>query len=292
VKARLIPLLALLAACVALGACTAIKLTYNHADDIAKFMAADYFDLDERQQDMFRARFADLHQWHRANELPRYAELLRTASGRMSKGLQQADVDWAAETLRGRYRQLTARAAEQAVPILATLQPAQLEALEKKFAKNNQKHVREWLPRDQARRERKLAERTVERFEEWTGRLTTAQRQRIDQFAAAHPRIMEIRYTERQRWQREVMETLKRYREPAELGPRVTKLFTDQEAGRSEEYLRENRRYEADLAKLVLDLDRSLSAEQREQVTRRMDRYADDFRTLAGTRGSSVASAR
>jgi hypothetical protein len=287
VKARLVSLLAVVAACVALGACTAVKLTYNHADDIVKYMASDYLDLDERQQAMFRTRFADLHQWHRANELPRYAELLKAASGRMGKGLRQADVDWAAETLRSRYRLLAARAAEQAAPILATLEPAQLEALEQKFAKNNQKHVREWLPRDQARRERKLAERTIERFEQWTGRLSTAQRERIEQFAAAHPRIMEIRYAERQRWQREVLDTLKRHRQ-ADLAPRIAKLVAEPEAGRPEEYVRESRRYEAGLAKLVLDLDRTLSPEQREQVTRRMERYAEDFTALAGTR--SVAA--
>jgi hypothetical protein len=285
-----IAVLAVAISCLLLASCAAVKLTYNHADELVKFMASDYFELDDRQQDMFRTRFADLHQWHRATELPRYADFLRAASGRVAKGVQKADVDWASEAIRSRYRMLTAKAAAEAAPILATLQPEQIEALEKKFAKNNQKHVREWLPGDERRRERKMYEKTVERFEEWTGTLSTAQRERIREFVRAHPRIMELRYAERQRWQREVIATLKRYRQPEELGPRMAKIFADPEAGRSAEYLKENRRYEADLAQLIVDLDRMLSGEQRQHVTLRMDRYAEDFRALAGTR--SVASAR
>lgn len=265
-------------------ACTAVKLTYNHADEIVRFMASDYFDLDETQQEAFKARLAEFHQWHRANELPRYAEFLKAASGRFSRGVQQGDVDWATEALRKRYRLVAGRAAERAAPILATLQPAQIEALEKRFAKNNSKHVKEWLPGDRRKRERKFFERTVERFEEWSGPLNAGQRRRVEQFVKAHPRIMEIRYAERQRWQREVVDTLKRHLQPAELAPRLAKIFTDPDSGRSQEYLRENKRYEAELAQLVLDLDRTLAPEQRERVMQRMNRYADDFRTLAGSR--------
>jgi hypothetical protein len=288
VKQGIVVLAAAIAVLV-LSACTAVKLTYNHADDIVKFMASDYFDLDERQQDMFRGRFSQLHQWHRANELPRYAEFLHTASGRVAKGLDKTDVDWATEALRGRYRQLAGRAAQEAAPILATLEPAQIGALEKKFAKNNRKHVSEWLPGDARKRERRFYERTVERFEEWTGTLAPQQRELIEQFVKAHPRIMEIRYAERQRWQREVVEILTRHRGSPDLGQRLARTFTDPESGRSAEYVRENRRYESDLRQLIVDIDRTLTGAQRELVTRRMERYADDFRALAGSPKVAVA---
>jgi hypothetical protein len=273
------------ASSVLLGACTAVRLSYNHADDILRFMAADYVGLDDRQLESFNVRVAHLHDWHRANELPRYVELLQSASGRLSKGLQSSDVDWAAQALRARYRLLAGRAVEEAAPILSTLDHDQLAALEKKFSRNNTRFSRQWLPGDQRKRERRLIERTRERVEEWTGPLNAAQRKRIEDFARAHPRLMEIRLAERQRWQREAVETIRRHRNPSELAPRLAGLLTDPEAGRSDEYLRENRRWQADVAQLVLDLDRTLTAEQRERALRRMNRYAEDFRALAGAKG-------
>ena len=281
-----------LVASVALGACTAVRLSYNLADDILRFMASDYFDLDDRQLDAFRTRVSHFHDWHRANELPRYVDLLGSAGGRVSKGLKPGDVEWATQALRSRYRFLAARAAEEAAPILATLQPDQIAALEKKLEKNNTKYAKEWLSGDSRKRERRLLERTTERFEQWTGNLNASQRRRIEDFVRAHPKVMEIRFAERRRWQADAVQLLKRHKNPAELAPRLAKLFNEPEAGRSQEYLSENRRWEADLAQLVLDLDRTLSSEQRERVLRRMNRYAEDFRALAGARSSVAGETR
>jgi hypothetical protein len=281
-----------LATSVILGACTAVKLSYNHADDILRFMASGYFDFDERQLDQFKVRVSHLHDWHRANELPRYVDLLHSAGGRVSQGLKPGDVEWATGAVRSRYRLLAGRAAEEAAPLLATLHPEQLESMEKKIEKNNAKYAREWLSADPRKRERRLLDRTMDRFEEWTGDLNAEQRRRVEEFVRSHPRVIEIRFAERRRWQAEALQLIKRHKDPAELAPRLAKLFTDPETGRSQEYLRENRRWEAGLAQLVLDLDRTLSPGQRERVMRRMNRYADDFQALAGSSKSVAGEPR
>lgn len=267
-----------------LAACSALQFSYNNADGLLRYMAWDYFDLDGEQSEALQARISRLHDWHRTNELPTYAALLQAASERVTRGLTGSDADWAIQVLRSRYRLLTARAAQEAASILATLTPGQVMALEKKLANDEAKFVKEWLIGDEKSRERTRAKRMVERFEEWTGDLSSEQRARVERFVQAHPRWSQIRLQDRRRWQREAVALIKRYRNAAELAPRLSRLFSEPEAGRSDEYRRETRRWETDLAELVAELSATLSAEQRSRVVRRLDRYAEDFRALARAR--------
>ncbi len=265
----------------ALSACTAVQFTYNNADALVRYMAWDYVDLDEQQSEALQQRFSRLHSWHRSSELAVYTGLVQSAENRVSKGVSRADAEWAIDELRANYRRLASRAAEEAAPILATLSPEQVRDLEKKLARDDAKYVREWLSGSASRRERHAVERTVERFEEWTGDLSRDQTSRIEQFVRAHPRIQEVRLEERHRWRREALELIRRYRKADELAPRLARLFGEPEAGRTEDYMRETRRWEGDLAALMVELDRTLSTDQRNRVLRRLRRYAEDFKALS-----------
>jgi hypothetical protein len=65
-------------------------------------------------------------------------------------------------------------------------------------------------------------------------------------------------------------------------------MFTTPEARRSEEFLREDKRWEEDFAQLVVDLDHSLSPGQRAHVVRRLSDYAEDCAVLAGRKAEAA----
>src|SRR6266581_1253828 len=132
----------------ALAACSATRVAYDNADTVIRFMASSYLDLDSAQSEDLRPRIARFHQWHRVNELPAYAALLQSASQRAANGITAEDVSWGLGNLRARYRGLAAKAVEDAAPVLATLRPAQLAVLERKFAESNEKYAKEFLPAD------------------------------------------------------------------------------------------------------------------------------------------------
>src|SRR6266446_5146483 len=114
-----------------LASCSATRVAYDNADTMLRFMASSYLDLDAGQSDDLTPRIARFHQWHRVNELPVYAALLRSASQRAAAGVTAEDFAWALANVRARYRGLAAKAAEDAAPVLVTLAPAQHVALEK-----------------------------------------------------------------------------------------------------------------------------------------------------------------
>src|SRR5262249_14096780 len=138
----------LIAVCAPLAACSATRLAYDNADTAVRFMAASYLELNADQTEDLRQRIVEFHRWHRQNELPAAAALMRSASERASRGITPEDVAWGLANVRARYRSVAAKAAEDAAPLLATLSPGQVAALESRFAENNQKYAREFLAAD------------------------------------------------------------------------------------------------------------------------------------------------
>jgi len=282
------PGLLLAISALALAACSATRLAYDNADTMLRFMASSYLDLDAAQSDDLTPRIARFHQWHRSNELPVYAALLRSASQRAARGITAEDVAWGLGNVRSRYRRLAARAAEDGAPVLATLASAQLAALEHKFAENNEKYARQFLPSDHKERRRAQLKRMLERFRDFAGDLTPDQEARIERFALARERHVALRFEDRQRWQRDFVAALKAERKPEELGRHLAEMFDKPELRRSEEFVREDSRWDEDLGQLIVDLDGSLSPKQRAQVVRRLSDYAEDFTVLSGKRKESA----
>lgn len=273
----------------ALAACSATRIAYDNADAVVRFMASSYLDLDSAQSEDLKPRIVRFHQWHRTNELPAYAALLQSASRRAASGITAEDVSWGLDNLRARYRRLAAKAVEDAAPVLATLAPAQLAALEHKFAENNEKYAKEFLPADEKKRRRAQGKRMLERLRDFAGELTSEQEVRVERFVAAHDRHVALRFEDRQRLQRDFVALLRQHRgEPLELGGRFAEMFTRPELHRSEEFIREDRRWDEDLAQLLVDLDRSLSPRQRAHVVRRLSGYAEDCAVLAGRKAEAA----
>jgi len=277
-----------LAICASLASCSATRVAYDNADTALRFMVPSYVDLDAAQTEDLRLRIAQFHRWHRVNELPAYAELMRSASQRAARGITAEDVAWGLANVRAHYRRLGAKAAEEAAPVLATLAPDQVAGIERKFAANNQKFAGEYLVSDDAKRRRAQARRVLERFRDFTGDLTPEQEARIERFALVHEKHVALRFEDRRRWQRDFVAALKQQHHAQELGRNLAEMFTKPELRRSEEFIREDKRWDEDLGELIVDLDRSLSQKQRARVVQRLSDYAEDFAALSGEKKEAI----
>lgn len=272
----------LLAICAPLVSCSATRFAYDNADTALRFMASSYLELDAAQAEDMRLRIVQFHRWHRANELPAYAALMRSASARAARGITAEDVAWGLANLRARYHSFAAKAAEDAAPVLVTLAPDQIAALEHRFAENNQKYAKEFLAADGKKRRRAQVDRVLERFGDFAGDLTPDQEARIERFMLVHESHIALRFEDRRQWQRDVIAALKEPRNAQELGASLAEMFNHPERRRSEAFIREDKAWEEDLGQLIVELDRTLSPRQRARVVRRLADYAEDFAALAG----------
>jgi hypothetical protein len=274
--------LSLLAACALLAACSATRLAYDNADTALRFMASSYLDLDPEQTEEMRQRIVQFHEWHRANELPAYAALMRSASERAGRGITAEDVAWGLDNLRARYRRSAARAVEGAAPVLATLTPGQIAGLERKFAENNEKYEKDFLAADETKRRRAQAKRVLERIRDFAGDLTDDQEARIKRFALANEKHVALRFEDRRQLQRGLVDAIRTQHNAKELGASLAEIFNRPERRRSETFITEDRAWDEALGRLIVELDRSLSPKQRARVVRRLSDYASDFAALAG----------
>jgi len=263
------------------GCASFVRVAYNNGDFALRMVANEYLDLQGRQTDVFKARFARLHEWHRLEELPRYAAALDSAAARIMRGATRDDVAWGVATIRERYRALAAQAVDEAVPVLATLTPDNLDALRKKFATSNRKFAEEHLAGDAAAREAARTDAIVARFEEWLGSVSEAQRRLIADYVRAQPANQALRLADRQARQRALVDLLAQEHDPAALREKLRAFFVDYEAQRGAEFARASREWQERVITLVARILEAASPGQREYAAARLTRYADDFRALA-----------
>jgi len=271
-----------LALCAPLASCSATRFAYDNADAALRFMSSSYLDLDAAQAEELQLRIVRFHQWHRANELPAYAALMRSASERAARGITEEDVAWGFAAVRARYRGFAAKAAEDAAPVLATLSPDQIATLERRLDENNEKFSKKYLSAGADERRRAQAKRMLGRFRDFAGDLSPDQEARIERFALAHEGHVALRFEDRRQWQREMLAALRAKQPAADLGRTLAGMFEKPERRRTEAFIRQDKAWDEDLGRLIAELDRSLSPRQRAHVVARLSDYADDFAALAG----------
>jgi len=288
---RLPALLVAMLVVLALNGCSTIRLAYNQADHVAAWMADDYFDLSSEQKQVFRNHFQRFQSWHRATQLPDYADLLEAAQQRIAAGATPADAQWLTEAIHARTHAMVRHAYKDAASVLAQLSDAQIQAAQREFDQRNRKYAREngvGAAPDEQRRLR--ARRHTERIEHWTGPLDASQEARVRELSRALPLITEQRYQERLKRQSEFLALLEQRRNPDAFAPRLRDWLLDWERSRSPAYRQEYTQFMQASSRMYIAVLHMLTTEQRQHVVAVVQRYQQTFRDLAAQSQRSQAS--
>jgi hypothetical protein len=264
-----------------LAGCSGARLAYNNADSVVRWMADDYFAFEGAQEADFKARLAGFHAWHRSEELPHYSVLMTSAGDKLADGLTAPKLLWAWESVKGRYRRMAAYAAAELAAVLTTLQPAQFERLDKKFAESDTDFAKKYLKGGEAEQRERRDKRNLDLMREWFGDLSDAQEAQLKTSSAKLPLLYQLRLQNRQRRQGEFVALLKTYRSPAELEPRLKNWLTEWDEGASPEYRRASELHRELYIQMLLELDRGLTPAQRAHAVTRFYEYAEIFKALA-----------
>lgn len=279
----------IIAVCVALlSGCSAVRLAYNQAPELAYWWLDGYFDFDERQAPMARAGLDDWFAWHRASQLGDYAALLARAQ-------QEVLVDATAEqTCRwwGDLQQRAAAAFEQGVPALAgivgTLRPEQVQHIEKRYRKADEDFRADFMQRERAERVEATVKRTVSRAETLYGRLDDAQRAFVARTLAGSPFDATLWLAERQARQREIVQTLRTLvAERADAGrvQAALRVFAAHaERSPRADYRAYNQRLTDFNCTFAAQLHNTTTPEQRRTAVDKLLGWEDDLRSLAAQR--------
>ena len=265
-----------------LAACSALRIVYDNADTYLRFRAQGYLDLDAKSSRELDERIEEFFAWHRKNALPQYARLSEEAAKRVARGLSREDLVWGYDSAVAHARQSLRFAAERIAPVLDRLTPQQVAHMEKRFAEDNRKFEKEYLRGAEADRRKRRAKRIEERLEDWVGNLSQAQQEKVKQFSERTPLYDELRARDRERMQAELLDMIRR----REAQQRLPDWIANWERGREPAHLAASERFRQEYSVLLLELDRTLTPEQRRRAEGNFRRYAEDFRVLARRAGA------
>ena len=259
-----------------LGACDAVRLAYDNADTFLHWRLTGYVKVSGKAADELDDRIDDFLTWHRARALPQYARLSADAARRLAVGLSPADLVWGYDAFVAQAKESLHQAAERIAPMLDRLTPEQLAQLEKRFAEDNRKFSRENRGSEKERRIRR-AKRTAGQLEEWVGKLNKAQVERVRQMSERVPLYDDLRERERKRLQAEFLAIVRAH----EAQKRLPAFVNTWERGRDPALAAMSQIWRSEYEKMLIDIDRSLSAEQRAKAVARLRGFSEDFAVLA-----------
>jgi hypothetical protein len=260
-----------------LSGCSVTRLAYNNADVFLRWQANHYFDLEGEQSDELDRGLAAFLAWHRAKALPQYARLADEAAARVLQGIRQEDLDWSYDAVRAQVHEALGAAAGETAGLLDRLTPEQIAHFERRLAQGNREFAKEYMQGTMEEQHKRRVKRNVERLEEWFGPLSEAQVARVQRYSERAPFSAELRDRNRKRRQAEFVAMLR----AREARQRLVKWVQDWEGGREPAYEEAARATRAEYMKLLLDLDRTLAAEQREHLAKRLKRFGGLFESIS-----------
>lgn len=198
------------AVAVAAAGCSVIGLAYNRLPTVVMWRLDSLWDLDAAQRQGLDEAARRWHPWHRREQLPAIAALLRRWQTLVVGPLDAETVCREADAVRALLHQATDRTVDDLARWLPTLTDAQLAHWRERLAEGDREWRRDWGESDIDRGVR--LSRTRERLEMFYGRLDEAQRRWLrERLRAVDPRP-DRAWAERQRRQNDWLETARRLR--------------------------------------------------------------------------------
>jgi hypothetical protein len=160
-------------------------------------MAGDYVDMSGEQRSWVRERLERAMAWHRAEELPEYRRFLEDLLVRTEGPIGAEDARLVHRTVREYYHRALDHIAPDLADFLLQLDEEQVTQLERKFAKDNRKFLKESVEGTREERRKRDATKYLDHIEEWVGDLTQAQRDLVASRVAAFGEFPEDQLADR-----------------------------------------------------------------------------------------------
>ena len=275
-------------ALVLLPACSAIKLGYQQLPTLSYWWLDSTVSFNASQTTTTKQALEQLHQWHRSEELPAYADLLQRVQALSAGPVQTEQVCRVWAEVQIRLDVLMREAVAQAAPVAMALGPRQLSHIARRWERQNEEWEKEWLLGSASERLERRLDKTLERYRSFYGELTAAQISLVKAQLAQSPWTAEWGRQDRQRRQQDLLSALQ--------GISQNKLSqTEAQAqlwGVWQRWLKppeaEQRAVVQSLSQRACEnlaqLHNAASPEQRQQATRRLRAYERDIQDLVNSR--------
>lgn len=263
-----------------------LKTFYSNIDTLVINEIENSFAFEDPKQEFVNRRIAIHHGWHRYQELPRYSDFCENMAQKIEKGLNPKDVEYMEASIKKARQRLSYRILPDAIRVFQGFDEKQIEQQRRLFKQSNAE-LQEELAQPLNVRQKGRIEKTISFFEFFTGSLTSEQITLIHNSVRSMPDTLPPRLQYRKKMQEEFLEHLAAD-DPGKLESFLTILFTDTDATYTPEYRSVIFASRGMWKKLMLDMDATLTPQQRVNAAAALRDLSISFLELAG-RSSSAA---
>lgn len=197
---------ALICLCVLIfTACSAVRFVYNQGDTLVRWWMDDHIGF-TAEQDSFAREFLERQfWWHRTEQLQDISASLEQIREKISRPMTVVEVNQFSDQFKKYAYSIANKSTPDMAKLLISLQPNQIEAMQKRMQKGNEKFIKEWLPKEKEKQVKVRADKVIERTEWLFGTLSKEQEQKIRAHVIANPLDMNTVYQDRLRRQNELI---------------------------------------------------------------------------------------
>jgi Family of unknown function (DUF6279) len=191
-----------------LPACSAIKVAYNQAPDLTYWWLDSYMDFNGQQTPKLRDEINKLFAWHRANQLPKVAALLQKTQAQLPGTVSPEQTCAVYDEVRSLYNAIIDKGLPAVSELVTSIDPEQLKHLQRKYQKNNDEYVRDYITGKSDERDAKRLRQAVQRSEMIYGKLDELQVAAIQRAIQKSSFNAVLSLKERQRRQKDAIDVL------------------------------------------------------------------------------------
>ena len=281
-SARIISLLVL--ACL-LQACSAVKLAYNQAPELAYWYLDGYVDFSSEQSAQVKDDLNRLQTWHRQTQLPIYIDTLQKMQQKIPLDVNAQDVCSILLDIRRKFVVLSDQTQSTVVGMMDTLTPSQLDVMARKFEKGNADFRKDYKQPAKSAKQSKRYKQAVSRAEKLYGRLDDKQLAMVALQVEKSRFDANLAYAERQRRQQDTLQTFRAMlKNPATTEQKklaVRSLFERSFISPNPNYAEHVDTLTKEGCKNFADLHNATTLNQRRKAVDNLMGYEQDMKTLS-----------
>ncbi|MGI9330792.1 MAG: DUF6279 family lipoprotein [Gammaproteobacteria bacterium] len=282
VPGRISRLFGLLLLAIMLGGCISTRFVFNQLDWVITWRLNSYFSLEEEQEKLLRKTVGSSLEWLRTEQLPVYADLLRSiAADAQARQLSTERLGAVFQQVIELYDAFLRQIMPDVVTFLSSLSDEQVEYLIEKLAEENEELDEEYSGRTVKERLARREKAAIKNFQRFTGRLKADQRLIISNSIAGMYDNSEEWLAGRRAWQQDFRRLLLERPPSPVFQARLLSISLDPNYMDSADYRKQVEANQLTVLTLMVDVIASLDDKQMARFTRRINDFAGDFDALA-----------
>jgi hypothetical protein len=273
-------LLAVLAISIFASGCT-IKLAYNFLDWGLYWQMEDYVKFNRDQSSLVKDELSKLVDWHRSDELPKYADQLEKLSNGLENGLTVEQLDDTYNSLSIGWQRIVIKTLPAATDIMSKLTDQQVNDFFEILIEEEQDDARD-IERDT---EEKLSEERAEylskKISDLIGKLNDEQKTLIVQWAPRIQPTAQLSLDHTIQWRIKMQSTMVERQNKQQLEETLLVLFANPDQLWSDKYRRAIEKNQHLVMQLIFDINQTLTDKQRRKLVRKLNSFIEDLRDLS-----------